>query len=246
MGLKLFFPFRYNEKMNTKNQVVVITGGASGIGQAIAAALSKLKYQVVILDVDKKEGLKTARAAKCDFEPCDVTKIDDLKSAFLSLSQKYGRLDCLINNAGVYIKGQLLTNNPEEIKKVIDVNLTAPIIATRLVLPLMKKQASGFIINIISQAGFYTKRECSVYNSSKWALTAFTRIIEPELAPYNIRVTGIYPGLVKTNLFKNARVKSDTKNGLDPKVIGRLVAFLLASAENEVYPEIGVKNIANY
>ena len=108
---------------------------------------------------------------------------------------------------------------------------------------MLKKQNSGFIINIILQAGLYGKAERSVYSASKFAITGFTKSIQPELAKYNIAVTGIYPGKLNTRLFEKAGVTKTMTDALHPNEIAKVIEFLLSFPNSVVFPEIGIKHI---
>lgn len=107
----------------------------------------------------------------------------------------------LVNNAGLWIQGPLEENDPAHIADVIKVNTLGVIYGTKAVIPFMKKKGRGDIIQINSQGGFYAKAERAVYEPSKWAITGFTKGIQKELAPFGIRVTGIYPGKFDSQLF---------------------------------------------
>lgn len=141
------------------------------------------------------------------------------------------------------MQGELETNTPEEIKKLIEVNTVGTILFSRSVIPIMKAQKSGWIINVISQAGLYGKAERSVYNASKWAVTGFTKSLELELSKYNIKVVGVYPGMMKTHIFENAGIKKDTTNGLETSEVAKIIEFMLSFDSSLTFPEIGFKNI---
>jgi len=116
---------------------------------------------------------------------------------------------------------------------------------TKAVVPAMKQQKSGLIININSQGGLYAKAERSVYTASKWAVTGFTKAMQPELAPFGIAVTGIYPGMLKTDMFNKMGIDKDMSKGLDTKEVAKTVEFLLSFDTPTTFPEIGIKHIAN-
>ncbi len=159
--------------------------------------------------------------------------------------EEYGKIDCLINDAGLWIQGEISDNDQSRIQQVVDVNLTGLIFATKAVAPSMKENKKGLIININSQAGFYAKTERSVYTATKWGVTGFTKSIQPELAKYNIRVTDVHPGKMKTSLFEKVGIKKDFKNALNPPKVARVIRFILETDEDVVFPEIGIKNIQN-
>jgi len=109
----------------------------------------------------------------------------------------------------------------------------------------MKKRKSGLIINIVSQAGLYGKAERSVYTASKFALTGFTKCMQPELAPFGIRVTGLYPGKMNTSFFEKVGIKKGTEDAADPEKVAETIKYIIEADENIVFPEVGIKHIDN-
>jgi NAD(P)-dependent dehydrogenase (short-subunit alcohol dehydrogenase family) len=189
--------------MKDNKKVIVITGGNSGLGKATAEILSKNNH-VVIFGKNTMEVMKTAKEFKCDGIICDITNAEQVQSAFSQVIEKYKKVDCLINCAGVWIKGPIEKNNPEEIKNAILVNTFGTILTTNTLVLYLKKQKYGRIINVSSRAGLNARSERSVYNASKWAVTGFTKCLQLELAPFGISVVGFYPGFIHTDLFKKA------------------------------------------
>ena len=224
--------------------MVLITGGSDGLGKAIAKRLSP-KYQVVILSPSTEKLKIVARKVGCDYVVADVSDYRSLVRSIAKLISKYRRLDCLINGAGLWIEGELDTTDPDRIENVIKVNTLGVIFAAKAVIPQMKKQKTGLIININSQAGIYARSERSVYYGTKWGITGFTKSLQPELAKYGIGVTGIYPGGMKTRMFQKSGVKKDTKDMLEPDEVAKVIEFLLTLDPTTVLPEIGIKYILN-
>ena len=226
------------------DKVIIISGGSDGLGKTIAQQLSQ-KYKVVIFSPTKEKLEKVSQEIGCSFEVCDVSDYNSVKIAVDNVIKENGRIDCLINNAGVWIEGLLETNSPEEIKKVIDINTIGTFFLTKAVILQMKKQSKGRIINVISQAGLYGKAERSIYTASKWAITGFTKSIEPELKQYGISVTGLYPGKMKTEMFAKMGIKKDMSDGLDTKDMAKTIEFILSFGNETTFPEIGIKNLKN-
>lgn len=225
-------------------KVIVISGGSDGLGKTLAERLSE-NNKVIILSPSKEKLEQVANEIKCDYEVCDVSDYISVESAIKEVVKNYGRIDCLINNAGLWIQEKLVDNDYNKIKKVIDVNTTGVIYLTKAVIPYMTEQKDGLIINIISQAGIYAKAERSVYHASKWAITGFTKSIQSEVSKDGIRVTGLYPGMLKTNMFEKEGIKKDMSKGLDTKEVATTVEFLINLDKNTVIPEIGIKHILN-
>jgi 3-oxoacyl-[acyl-carrier protein] reductase len=225
-------------------KVILITGGSDGLGKEIARQLSE-KNKVVIMSPSVEKLKAAAAELSCDFVIGNVSDYQSCEQAVNNVIEKHGRIDCLVNNAGLWIQGELADNSPEDIAKVIAVNNTGVVFMTKAVIEQMKAQNQGLIININSQGGFYAKPERAVYSAAKWGVTGFTKSIQAELAPYGISVTGIYPGKMKTQMFEKMGITKDMQDGLDPKYVAQTVDFLLQLPQVVVIPEIGIKHLDN-
>ncbi|NMB91852.1 SDR family oxidoreductase [candidate division WWE3 bacterium] len=203
-------------------KVILITGGSEGLGKEIAKKLCK-DNDVVILSNHQDTLEDTLKELGCDGYFCDITNAENIKSVVSEIEDKYKKINVLINNAGIWVGGELDDNEYGDIAKVILVNTVGTINMTKAVLPVMKKQKSGKIININSVNGIEVKPGRSVYIASKWAITGFTKAMSKELEKYNIKIVGIYPGLMKTNLFKNASADRDMSEAMDPEKVARIV-----------------------
>jgi len=216
--------------------VCLITGGASGLGLELVARFS-VDYQVVVLDLKSSRLSQIARHFKCLYHPCDVSQYTQVKRVV----SKYPRIDVLINCAGVYLDGELTDTDPEKIKNTIMVNSLGPINLCQAVVPLMKKQKQGTIININSMAGLRPRKLCSVYHASKYALTGFGQSLASELEKYGIKVTNIYPDIINTNFSKKGIIKRNFSKALNPDQIVKLIDFLLSLEPNTTLPDVTIK-----
>jgi NAD(P)-dependent dehydrogenase (short-subunit alcohol dehydrogenase family) len=151
-------------------KVILITGGSEGLGLEIATKL-RAENEVVVLSNNKS----------VDGFYCDITNPVQIETVVSEVVAKFGRIDCLINNAGVWVGGELDTNSYDQIAKVVLVNTIGTINMTKAVIPVMKKQAGGKIITICSYDGTITKPERGPYVASKWAITGFTGSMRKEL-----------------------------------------------------------------
>ena len=167
------------------NKTILISGGSDGLGKALAEKLVR-NNKVIILANNAEKTEKVAKELGTDFVVADVSNYQNIRSAVEEIIKRHKTIDCLINNAGLWIEGALENNDPEQIAKVMAVNATGSILLTHAVLPHMKENKKGRIINVISQAGLGAKAERSVYNASKWAMTGFTKSLAQELIPSNI------------------------------------------------------------
>jgi len=160
--------------------------------------------------------------------------------------QKHEKIDILINNASVMTSGELVDCDPEEIENVIKVNMIGTLNATKAIVPHMKENREGLIININSQAGLYYKSERSAYHGSKWGVTGMTGSLQAELSKYGIRVTGVYPGALEIsmeiNKTKTPRAQND---GLKYSEVIRVIRFIMDTPKDVIIPEIGIKHINN-
>lgn len=214
---------------------IVITGGNDGLGRAIAEVLSENNNVIIISRTEKDNCYK-----------CDVTNPNEVDNTIKKIIEDCGNIDVLINNAGVWLAGDLTENTYDQISNCIDVNTKGPIYMTKAVLPYMYDQGKGFIINIGSTASFDTEEFSAVYNASKWAVRGFTRTMTIVAAKKGVKVTGFYPGFMQTDLFKKAGNDYDTSTGLETYKVAKAVEFIVNCDDDVIIPEFGIKDIENY
>lgn len=225
-------------------KVIVITGGSDGLGKSIAKELSDNDVIILARDYDKLE--KAAEELDCDFMTCDVTNPDNIEKTIKSILDKYGKIDVLINNAGVWLAGDITENDYDKISNCIDVNTKGPIYMTKAVLPGMYERKEGLIINVCSQASFDNDDFSSVYNASKWAMRGFNRSIQKAASKKGVKVTGFYPGFMQTKLFAKAGNDYDTSTGLETEKVAKAIRFIVECEDDVIIPEFGIKDIKNY
>lgn len=221
-------------------QVICITGGANGLGRQLAAYFSN-QFQVVILDIDEKVLKTVADKFDCDHYICDVSDYSSVSSAIKKIIKKYHQINCFINSAGLYIDGEIESNNPDQIKKVFEINTIGPVFTTQAIVPFLKKQKSGTIININSTAGLHPKAFNSVYHSSKWALNGFSESIQPELAAFGIKVVDIHPGVMKTKFTDGTNC--DLSKALEPHQVVKAIDFILSLDSDTIIPDLTIKHL---
>jgi len=226
-------------------KIILISGGSDGLGLATAKVLNK-ENTVVILSPKKEKCKEVKKYFDIDYVVADITKESEVEEAVKNVIKKYGRIDALINNAGIWIEGNLEDNEYKTIKEVFEVNVLGAINLTQKVIPYMKKIKRGRVVNVVSQAGLYPKAERSVYHASKYALRGFTDSIAIELAPFGIAVSGFYPDKMNTNFFAKAGCKKDMKNYIEVDEAVRAIEFIVETSENLNIPELGIKNIGEY
>lgn len=219
--------------------VTIIAGGAGGLGREIVAGLSS-SHQIVIFDVNS-DLPSVAKKFNCLGFHCDITSPRQVQIAVDGVIKKFGRIEILINSAGLYLDGDLSQNDLEIIRKTIEVNSLGPIYLCREVVPYFKKQKSGQIVNINSFAGLRPRALCSVYHASKYALNGFSESLALELEPFGIRVNQIFPDIIDTNFSKKGRIKPDFSRSLDPSAIVSLVNFLLTLPPHTTIPDVSIR-----
>jgi cyclopentanol dehydrogenase len=204
--------------MAADRKVAVITGGARGIGAATARLFAQKGYAVAVLDVlEEGQALCSAINAaggESVFLPCDVSKEDQVKDRVGQVTARYGRIDVLVSNAGVVLVKPLDEITWEEYRKVINTNLGGTFLLCKHVLPIMKQQRSGAIVNMASVSGHVGQIDHVLYGATKGGILALTRALAWEVAAYNIRVNSISPGSVDTPMLRGDIAIESDRTGL--------------------------------
>lgn len=188
-----------------KDKVLFITGAAQGIGFEISKAFSEAGALVVLTDLNE-EKVKASASTLGEHAigiKCDVTKEEEIQQAINEAIEHFGRIDILINNAGLQHVAMLEDFPTEKFELLVKIMLTAPFVATKLVLPHMKKQQFGRILNMASINGLVGFAGKAAYNSSKHGVIGLTKVAALETAADGITVNAICPGYVDTPLVRN-------------------------------------------
>jgi len=230
-----------------KDKIVIVTGGASGIGRGIVECCCDFKATVIIADIDESKGLKLEKqllkkGRKVKYFKVDVRSEESINKMTDGVKGVFKKIDVLVNNAGIaYFEKPLEETTTEMWDKTIDTDLKSVFLFIRAVLPIMKKQKSGSIINIASNNIYSTVPDLSPYVAAKEGVIGLTRSLGLELGKYGIRVNAICPGFIKTPMYdiyldkvKMPREQADRhfkslhpigRMG-KPEDIGNFVAFL--------------------
>ena len=197
--------------MNLAGQTALITGGSKGIGKAICLALAKEKANIIIAarnDSEIKETMDELKKmdSKAIAIHVDVRNEEDVKNLVSRAIDEYGRLDILINNAGVAHKKRLEETTMEKYNEIMDTNLKGVFLCTKYTIPHIRKSKNGKIINISSVAGLHGIPELSVYSASKFGVNGLTESIASELEG-EIKVYSICPGGVDTEMYRSLFAK---------------------------------------
>ncbi len=187
--------------VNLNGKVAIITGAGHGIGREIALSLARNGAEVIITDVSDEvfevSRLIEALGSKAFPIKCDVTQLEQAKSAEKQVLEKYERVDILVNNAGIYPQKPFLEMTAENWNRVLQVNLNGAFNCTKAVIPKMVQQRYGKIVNIASIAGVVVGfQNLAHYSASKAAVAGFTKSLALEVAQYGINVNAVAPGVI--------------------------------------------------
>ncbi len=231
-----------DSKRALSGSVAVVTGGSRGIGYGIATALAKLGANIVITGRDAKRVAAaaldlSAHGPECEGMVCDVTDLASVTTFGARLREQYGRVNILVNNAGVGGPPSLLHQfDPDRWDQIFNTNVRGVFYMLRAVVPLLITAGAGHVINISSLAGKNPLPRGAAYSSSKWALNGLTHSIAEELRSENIRVSLICPGSVDTEFSPHAGKAANRM--LVPEDVGHVVAMLVTQRPQSFVSEV--------
>jgi NAD(P)-dependent dehydrogenase (short-subunit alcohol dehydrogenase family) len=205
--------------MRLQNKVAIVTGAASGIGEASAFLFAKEGAKVILADIDEQRGEAAKieiekRGGKAFFVKTDVSKSKDVENLIHIATEKYGRLDVLFNNAGTGFVGTVVEASEELWDKIIDINLKGVFLGMKYAIPHMIKQGGGSIINTSSVGGLVGDRGYASYDASKGGVILLTKATALDFGPYNIRVNSICPGTTDTPFFRSIKATGNPEEYL--------------------------------
>jgi cyclopentanol dehydrogenase len=191
-----------------QGKVIIVTGGAMGMGRSHSELLASHGAWVFVADMNVELGQATVadirkNGGKADFLRLDVTNEADWNAAVGQIIERAGRIDVLINNAGILILKPVQDTTNEDWDRIFDVNARSVFIGTRAVIPFMQKAGKGNIVNISSIYGLVGAPDASAYEASKGAVRMFTKSCAVDLAPFNIRVNSVHPGVIETQMTRD-------------------------------------------
>lgn len=209
-----------------EGKVMVITGGTRGIGLETVRVFKENKAEVILLGSKKETVEKAILKLKEEgmevkgYYP-DLNHIEELNEVVEEIVKEYGKIDILINNAGISANQKIEDTSSEEFAKIMNLNVNAIFNMTKVVVPYMKRQHNGVVLNASSMVSIYGQPSGVGYPASKFAVNGITKSLARELAPFNIRVNAVAPGITKTDM-----VDSLPKEIIDPLIktipIGRI------------------------
>lgn len=193
--------------INYKNKTALITGATQGIGECIADSLWELGCNIIVTGLEINPPQKIIKKTRFNYHQLDLLNPESLNK-FLSYIKKFENIDILINNAGICINQPIDQISEENWQKVLQVNLTGPMILMKTAAKIMKKKKGGKILNISSIFGMVSKETRNAYSASKSGLIGLTRATALDLAKYNILVNALCPGFTLTKLTKSVLGKA--------------------------------------
>jgi len=226
-----------------KGKVALVTGAGKGIGRATAIALAHEGVNVGLLARTEQDLVEVAKeiealGVKTAYATADVSSIEEVNAAVEKLKTSLGPVDILINNAGIGKFGKFLELEPEEWKKIIDINLLGVYYVTRAVLPQLIDKNGGDIINISSTAGQKGAPVTSAYSASKFGLLGLTESLALEVRKHNIRVTALTPSTVATELaYKQNLTDGNPEKVMQPEDLAEYMV-----AQLKLHPRIFIKS----
>lgn len=216
-------------------KVALITGGSRGIGAAIARVLARDGAVVVIADLLDQPGETLAAGLGGSYLHLDVTDPDAWAAAVATIVQRHGRLDVLVNNAGIATAASIGKQELDEWNRVLQVNLTGVFLGIQAVAPVMKEQRAGSIVNLSSVDGLRGSIALHAYVASKFGVRGITKSTGLELARHGIRVNSVHPGFIATDMTAHLdpdRMGIPLGRAADPAEVAELVAFLASDASS--------------
>jgi NAD(P)-dependent dehydrogenase (short-subunit alcohol dehydrogenase family) len=226
-------------------KVVLITGGARGLGLAIAQALAAVGAIVILADIRMDLAETAAQELQAQGMEAialslDLTNTQQMETAVQKIRDQYGKVDVLVNNAGTDVTLSVEELSIEDWDRVISVNLRAPFVLSKLVLPLMKQQGGGHIVNITSTAAKRAWANASVYHASKWGLMGLSQALHVEGRPHGVKVTAVVAGGMRTPFLLDRFPDLDPNLLQDPKNVAETVRYLLMQPAETVISEVMV------
>jgi NAD(P)-dependent dehydrogenase (short-subunit alcohol dehydrogenase family) len=223
-----------------KNRVAVVTGASRGIGLAIAEALARAGADVVLVSRSRKalESAKKKIGARASVAAADVSRAADVDRIFRHVKRQHGRLDILVNCAGIFTYKPFAETTLDDWQRNIGTNLTSVFLAVKAALPLWESSRNAHLVNILSTSSRHAFANCSAYTAAKFGALGLTRVLREELQPKGIRVTAILPGLTDTEMLNEFGFEVPRARVMQPEDVADAVIGALQqparTAVNEV------------
>ncbi|RAI64790.1 short-chain dehydrogenase [Pseudomonas fluorescens] len=217
--------------MELKDKVCIVTGGASGIGKAIATIFAKNGASVIVADVNADAARATAEEIGAVGIGCNVAINADVKAMVDTTLERFGKIDVLVNNAGFGLTGNVVTIEEQDWDRLMSVNLKGMFLCAKHVVPVMARQKSGSIINTTSYTASSAIANRTAYVASKGGVSALTRAMALDHAADGIRVNAVAPGTIDSPYFDRIFAQSDNPDGLRAAFEARAVMNRMGKPE---------------
>ncbi|MBE9159302.1 SDR family oxidoreductase [Nodosilinea sp. LEGE 06152] len=230
------------------NKVAIVTGGARGLGAATCRCLAEAGLKVVVADLRHELATElvqeiessTGQQGQAIALNLDVTSPASATALLEQVRDRYGRIDVLINNAGIDITESIEDLTTDQWQQVIGVNLSGPFFMSKAVFPEMRQNGGGHIINIVSTAAKRAWANASAYHASKWGLLGFSQALHVEGRPHNIKVTSLIAGGMRTPFLLDRFPDIDQNTLQDPANVAETIRYLLTQPQGTVISEMMV------
>ncbi|QPG48598.1 SDR family NAD(P)-dependent oxidoreductase [Saccharolobus solfataricus] len=214
-------------------EVAIVTGASKGIGRAVAKLLKENNYIVISIARSKSDVGDVIYEADVTDKSTDFRIVNEVL-------EKFGKIDVLVNNAGFGVFGSFLETDIDEEERMVRTNFLAPIYFMKAVLPHMVSRRKGSIVNIISEAAYVSTPKLLVYSGTKAGLASITNGLWAEMRKYNVKVSGVYPGPVRTNFTSHPSFKKSNGDpfgsyNVEPEAVAKAVLKAIRTGKREIY-----------
>ncbi|BBG23584.1 SDR family NAD(P)-dependent oxidoreductase [Sulfuracidifex tepidarius] len=213
--------------------IAIVTGASKGIGRSTVCMLKDKGFTVIAISRSTPDIGDVKLSV-------DVIDRETVAKVVEDTVSRFGRIDVLVNNAGFGVYGKFTDTPLQEEEYMIKTNFLAPIVITKLVLPYMLKQKEGSIVNVVSEAAYVSTTTLAVYSATKAGLSSFTNSLWATVSKLGIKVSGVYPGPVKTNFTSHPSFSSMAQNGFDkfavePEAVAKAIWKGITTGKREIY-----------
>lgn len=234
--------------MNLENKTIIVTGSSDGIGKEIAIQLSKQNTNIALiarneekLNLVKKECEKNT-SGEVKVYSCDISNTQNIKSTIESIKEDFGKINGLVNNAGIWQKLDTINNiDDDKIEQIIQTNLQGLITMTKYTMNHLLEQEDCALINVSSKSGTVAQKGQSVYTATKYGVKGFTDVLREDFKETQLRISGIYQAGTNTGMFSKADQDFPIEKFTNPKDLADVIVFILSAPDKIWLKEVHVE-----